>query len=119
MKLTGQETAFVKQRGRFVRSWPIVGSICGVLVLGFTVWMWIFRPLLVNPWEVLSRLKSASLPDSTMTLMAAMLPIVFLACLFLLLALIVICFLAFSNERKHLAIIQRLGGSGEDHEKKE
>lgn len=114
MKLTEQETAFVKQRIRLVRSWPVVGSICGVLVIGFTVWLWISRPLLVNPWEVLSRLKSASIQDSTMTLMAAMLPIVFLACIFLLLALIAICFLAFSNERKHLAIIQRLDADGAD-----
>ena len=83
-------------------------------MIGFTVWLWISRPLLVNPWEVLSRLKSASIQDSTMTLMAAMLPIVFLACIFLLLALIAICFLAFSNERKHLAIIQRLDADGAD-----
>lgn len=118
MKLTEQETAFVERRARLLRSWPIVGSICVVSVLGFTAWLWITRPLLVNPWMAMSRLETSAIPDSTATLLAAMLPVVFLSCIFVLLALIAFVFVAFSNERKHLAIIGRLGGYGAHSETK-
>jgi hypothetical protein len=66
----------------------------------------------------MSRLKAGSIPDSTTTLMAVMLPVVFLACMFVLLGLIAFSFVAFSNERKHLEIIHRLGGLGADPERK-
>lgn len=112
MNMTEHETAFVERRARLVRTWPIVGSICVVSVLGFTVWLWISRPLLVDPWLVVSRLAASAIPESTITLMVAMLPVVFLGCIGVMLSLIAFIFVALSNERKHIDIIRRLDGLG-------
>ncbi len=64
--------------------------------------------MLINPWAVLSRLEADSLPDSTITMMAALLPVVMLTCVVVLAAALVLFSVAFSNERKHIAIIHRL-----------
>jgi hypothetical protein len=45
--------------------------------------------------------------------MAGMLPLVMLTCLSLLVVALVLSFAAFSNERRHIAIIRRLTGSQE------
>ena len=107
MNLTKREKEFVERRAKLVQYWPILGTICLAGVLILAVWLWLSRPFLINPWKVLSGLEAGSIPESTTLLMAAMLPIVVLACLFVLVACLIFCFAAFSNERKHLDIINR------------
>ena len=114
MNLTRQEKAFVETRAKFARNWPIVGSTSLALVFALGGWIWLTRPLFINPWAVFSRIEANSLPETTFTLMAAMLPIVVLTCLFVLMVCLALFFAAFSNERKHLAIIHRLTASQSD-----
>ena len=111
MRLAEREKRFLERRGALVRSWPIVGSVCLLGILVFSGWLWMSRPLLINPWAVAAGLEEGSIPESTTVVMAAMLPLTVLCCLLLLIVCIVFCFAAFSNERKHLAIIRRLGTS--------
>ena len=111
MKLTEQERVFVERRARLVRSWPIVGVICLAGVLCLAVWLWFTRPWLVNPWAVFSGLEAGLIPGPTILLMAAMLPVVVLASLFVLVVCLLYCFAAFSNERRHLEIIGRLNAA--------
>ena len=108
LKLTEKETEFLERRTRFNRNWPIFGAIAVLLVLGFTIWLSISRSLLINAWAVLSRLENGSIPDSTIAILAAMLPVVFIGCILVLIALIAFSFAAISNERRYLKLIYRL-----------
>ena len=84
MALDEADAVFVKRRSALVRRWPIAGSsmLVGIVaVFGFLVYS---SPLLVNPWQVAARIKAETLAVPTLTLMAALLPIVFLSCFVLL-----------------------------------
>jgi hypothetical protein len=111
MNLTEQEKVFIDQRHRFARSWPVAGSVSLAIVFVLAGWLWLSRPFLINPWAVFSAIDSESIPETTVILMAAMLPIVMLTCFFILVVCLAFFFVAFSNERKHIAIIRRLTAS--------
>ena len=113
MSLDGADLAFVKRRSALVRRWPVVAwaMLAGIVVVfGFLLYS---SPLLVNPWEVASRIKAETLATPTLTLMAALLPIVFLSCFVLLVALILFQFAAMANERRLLGIIASLDDEAE------
>lgn len=108
MTFNEQERSFLERRRRFTRSWPLVGTLLLAAVLTLTAWLFWSNPLLVNPWAVLTGLKAQSLPESTLSLMAFLLPIATLLCLSTLCILVLLTFVAFSNERRHIAVIDRL-----------
>lgn len=111
MPLTEQERVFIERRAKLVRSWPVVGTGCLGVVLCLATWLWFTRPWFINPWAVFSSLREGSIPASMIALMAAMLPVMVLSCLFVLAVCLVFCFAAFANERKHLEIIRRLNAA--------
>jgi len=108
MHLTEPERLFVARRRRLVNVWPTMGSILllGIVCLGS--WLFWKTPLLVNPYMVLARLNEESIPNSTLSLMAGLLPVAVLACLLLIICVILFAFVALSNEKKHLAMVLRL-----------
>ena len=108
--LTEEQRTFLKKRTRMVRSWPFFGIMMILLELGLAGWLLWKHPLLVNPQVVLSKVRNGTLPDSTLSLMATFLPFVTIVCLVLLAMLILFAFLALSNEKRHIAIIQTLQG---------
>jgi hypothetical protein len=115
MALEGTDLAFVERRSTLVRRWPVVAwlMLAGIVaVFGFLLYS---SPLLVNPWEAASRIEAETLATPTLTLMAALLPIVFLSCFVLLVALVLFQFAAMANERRLLQIIAslRVGAQGE------
>ena len=107
MQLSDEERHFLVKRARLVRAWRYVGSILLAVLLGLAIWLFLTIPLLANPLVVMARLKSDSISESTLTLMAGMLPIVVLMCLVLAVTAVLFVFAAFSNEKKYLKIIQR------------
>jgi type VI protein secretion system component VasF len=106
--LTEQQKAFLKKRTKMVHSWPALGVAIILLELGLAAWLLWKYPLLINPQAVMTKLRSGSLPDSTLSLMATILPFLFIICLGLLAMLILFAFLALANEKKHMDIIQAL-----------
>jgi hypothetical protein len=112
--LTGEERAFVDTRWRLVRSWPVVCSACLVLLLGFSAWLWLTRPLMINPWAAMAGLESGAIPDATLALMAAMVPVLMLMYLFVLVAGIILSLSVVANERRHIEIIRRLATPRDD-----
>jgi len=78
------------------------------MVFALAGWLWLSMPFLINPWAVFSGIDTDSIPETTAILMTAMLPVVMLTCLFVLVVCLLFFFAAFSNERKHIAIIHRL-----------
>ena len=97
MKLTSEERGFIDRRARFIRAYPLVGSILLCLVIALAIWLFLSTPLLVNPFLVFSELNNNSIAHSNLTLMAAILPVVFLMCIVLTIAILLFGFMAFNN----------------------
>jgi hypothetical protein len=108
MELTDKERKFVAKRAKLVQAWPLVGGVLLCLVLGVGVWLFLFMPLLANPFAVLTKLNSGSVPASTLTVMAGVLPVSVLMCLVLAIAIVLFCFVAFVNEKKYIRMIRRM-----------
>ena len=79
------------------------------VLAGGSAWLWYSTPFFINPWATIEAMEQGSLPASTLSVMAIMLPMMVLTALILLLTLLLIPFAAFSNERRLIRIIRRLG----------
>ena len=111
--LTPKEVAYLERRMRLIRAWPWMGGVMlGVLALG-AGWLWLNLPQMVNPWWVFDRIQSGELPVSSLTLMAAMLPVLVLLCLLLLIALMLFVFAALRNEHRLMRFMLRSASRGE------
>ncbi len=111
IRLSGQDTAFLKRRAALVRAWPLAGGIALAALIVLAGWMFWRSPLLVNPYSMMERIREGSFEPGTLQLLAGLLPIAVLSTLALAGALIAFAFAAFSNEKKHLRIIAGLLGT--------
>jgi hypothetical protein len=108
MPLDDSDLVFVTRRSALVRRWPVAAWAMLAGIVAVLVFLFYRSPLLVNPWEVASRIKADTVAVPTLTLMAALLPVVFLSCFVLLVALVLFQFAAMANERRLLRIIAAL-----------
>jgi hypothetical protein len=108
VEVTDDEARFLVRRRRLVRAWPFAGAFLICMIIGLGVWLFLTRPLLANPFAVLSMLRGDSIPASTLALMAGLLPIAVLMCLTLAIAIVLFTFASFFNERKYLTMVQRI-----------
>lgn len=106
MQLSEKDQRFLAKRIRLVRAWRYVGTILLFMLPGLGLWLFLSKPLLSNPFVVMTLLKNNAISESTMVLMAAMLPVAVLMCIALAVAVVLFAFAAFSNEKKYLQIIQ-------------
>ncbi len=104
--MTEDENRFIIRRVKLVRAWPWAGSALIVLICGLGAWLYTTRPLLVDPFAVLARVHDDSIPASTLTFMAALLPVAVLTCLFLAIVIVLFAFAAFAIEKKYLALLR-------------
>lgn len=110
MELSNREMRFLANRAKLINAWRYVGTILLVGLIGVSAWLFWFSPLLCNPFAVLSRLNNDAMPVSTMALSAVLLPVMFLTCVVLALAILLLAFAAFANERKYLTVISKMAG---------
>ena len=108
MHLTAADSTFISRRSSLVKYWPVAGSLLLLMLIGLGVWLWIDVPWLINPREVMHALEAGKLADSTLTLMAMMLPVVMLACIVFSVLFVLLAWRGFKNERRLLDIIERL-----------
>lgn len=108
MTLGDADRQFLRQRRFFVRTWPAVGGGLLALDVGLTLWFWTGPADLFNPWVVSRNLMANQVPQSTLFLMAALFPLVFTLCLLLAAAVVILGFGVMCQERRYLAIINRL-----------
>jgi hypothetical protein len=101
-----KDLEFLKKRSFFARWWNVVGGIMLAVLGGMAVWLFVRVPNLINPFHVIEQLKSETLPQSSLVVMAGMLPIVVLGLLLVCCALIGFGFAMFGNERRYLRIIE-------------
>lgn len=108
MELTEKEQRFLQKRRLLLKYWPIAGSFSLLLLGMLTAWLFWSSPLLVNPNLVWKELQSGGLGESQALIMAGLLPVVMLLALLLTLVVILFGFTALRNEKRELAIIDRL-----------
>jgi len=111
-----KDIQFLRQRERLARWWNVVGSVMLFVLGGMAVWFFVRVPNFINPLHVIEQLKSETLPQSSLVVMAGMLPIVVLGLLLVCCAVIGFGFAVFANERRYLRIIKEL--NHEEHEEK-
>ena len=113
MALSKREEAWLARRERLLRLWPWAGAALVALVVGGVAALATWVPLMVNPRAVIERLEAGSLGETTLMTLAALLPVVVLMLAGLLLAIVLLAFVAFANERRLLRLVRRLAGDDE------
>lgn len=108
MKLTVIDKEFVNKRRRLARFGIIVFPVCLVIIAGFGIWAYVDQPLLANPFEVARQIEGQEIDDTTIALMAVMLPIVMLVSIALTAAIIALAWAGLSNEKRYQRIIESL-----------
>ena len=108
MSLSSADRKFVERREKRVKHWPLYGTFSLTILAVYSGWLWLKRPELINPWVVIERLEAGTLSDSTMSIMAVMLPIVIATMLLLVSFVVLLSFVAFRNERRLISLIRRL-----------
>lgn len=106
MSLSPTELLFIEKRERLTRQWPIFGFCLLFLFAGIVFWLWNETPHMVDPWLVATSLEEGTLAESTLTAMAAMLPLVVLVLIAAAGAFVMLLSVACANERR---LIQLLG----------
>lgn len=106
--LTAEQIDFLVKRRRLARLWPVVGSLLLIVVVAALAWLFLRHPLLINPLELTSRVQAGTLPNSTLVILAVMLPVMSLACFLVLTAVILYGFSVFAIERRYQRLIKGL-----------
>jgi type VI protein secretion system component VasF len=119
--LTEEDAVFIDRRRSLAKRSLVVGIILLAAIIGVAVFLFVSSPLLINPRETASLLEAERVPPQTMAEMAAKLPVVFLVCCGLLVAMVLFQLASAANERRLLKIMDALverdaRGSGDRHE---
>lgn len=108
MRLSATDRAFVEKRERRSRYWPWMGGSSLAILAAYGAWLWVKTPQLINPWWVIDRIEAGTLSESTMGVMAALLPIVMAALLLFTFMVVLLWFIAFYHERRFIRLIREL-----------
>lgn len=101
---------FIAKRRSLLKAWRYVGPLLLVLIAGLATYLYLKTPLMINPFALVTAIEAGAIEDSTLQLMAVFVPLLFLVVCFLLVVLVVLMYAAFANEKKYLAILDRLPG---------
>ncbi|MFC2091547.1 hypothetical protein ACFLTD_02110 [Elusimicrobiota bacterium] len=112
MILDETQKSFIEKRKKLIKAWPFAGYAMLTVIGIFLIWQWIRIPIMVNPVEIISRINSGVMEQSTLFLIAVMMPVLFVSCFFILAVMILFIFLSISNEKKYHRIIESLSSDG-------
>lgn len=113
MSLSPADKKFVEKREKRVKYWPFYGGAALVLLIAYGVWLWVKTPHLIKPWHVIESVQAGTLSESTMGVMAFMLPIVMAALLVFAFVVVLLWFVMFYNERRLIRLVRKLEASSE------
>lgn len=108
MRIAVTDKDFIDKRRKIARFGPFVLMACLLIIAGFGAWAYFFQPLLANPFEVARLIEGGQLDDTSILLMAVMLPIVMLVCIMLTAAIVGVSWAGLSAEKRYLRIIDSL-----------
>ena len=107
MTLSPEEKTFVEKRERRAKYWPYFGAASLILIAAYGAWLWVKMPHLISPWLVIESLEAGTLSESTMGVMAVMLPFVMVALLVFAFIIVLFWFVAFQNERRLIRLVRK------------
>lgn len=113
MGLSSADKAFIEKRERRVKYWPLFGAALLATVSAYVAWLWLRMPHMVNPWFVIESLEAGTLPESTIGIMAVMLPVVMAVLLVFAIAVVLLWFVSFYNERRLIRLVRKLEADSE------
>ena len=108
MNISGPQYEYLEKRKKLTSAWRFVGPALLLAILGLAMWIYLRSPLLINPYEAISRMETGHIEKSTLEMMATVLPIVMIIVFLLLLSIVGIMYAAFSKEKKYMEIIGKL-----------
>lgn len=106
MDINESNQAFLQKRAIMIKFWPYAAGIMLLLIMILLFWLYSNAAWLINPFETFNRLENQTLDYGTLSMMAAMVPILFNALVFILIALIILAFAVISNEKRYQKIIK-------------
>lgn len=113
MSLSTKDLVFIEKRERLTKYWPLAGAGLLTLLSAFSIWLWAEVPHMINPWFVSASINNGTLPETTVTTMAVILPFVMLSFLVFAGIVVLLAFVAFANERRLLRLIRKLEAPGD------
>ena len=108
MQLNRRAEKFVEKRRVLLKAWRYLGPLLLFGIGGFSAYLLLSTPLLINPSAVASGIESGSVEQSTLHMMAMFVPVLFITACFLLVVLVALMYAAFANEKKYLAILDEI-----------
>ena len=114
MDIQPREQKFLERRRQLLRAWRITGPVLLLALVAAGIFMFINYPLMFNPYVLTERLESSTLDETTLHLMALLLPVAMLMVFFMLLVVVLLVFELMSKDKKYLAIIDRMRGKNND-----
>ena len=82
-----------------------MGPMLLAAVFGLVLLLKFNTPQLIDPYEVLARLESGAIDQTSLETMAVLLPVMVILVSLMLVILVAIMYMAFSNEKKYLKIV--------------
>ncbi|MGD9873882.1 MAG: hypothetical protein AB7T27_06385 [Kiritimatiellia bacterium] len=110
MNLTEEELKLISKREQLVKIWPVAAILSVVLLTGLAAWMLMAQPLLINPLAVMDGLKSGTISETTLALMAGLLPFSVSMCLLICVVMLLVASAAMAREKKYITALRRLTG---------
>ena len=108
MHMTVKDHRFLDKRRTLIRAWRYAGPALVACLLALLVFLLVRTPLLINPFVVAEQLESGTLDESSLTVMAAILPVLFWAVLFMLAIIVVFLYVVMAREKRYLEMIDVL-----------
>lgn len=97
----------ISRRRRLIRIWPAIALLLGTVTIGFYVWAFFQRPILVNPLHVLELMQTGNLDSATQALLAVTAPMLFLAVGLLVLLLLAFVTAGLVSEGRLMRVLEK------------
>jgi len=70
------QSSYLEKRKRLLKSWQYVGPALLLAAIGLATWIFVTSPLLINPYDVTSRIESGTIGQSTLEMMTTLFPLI-------------------------------------------
>ncbi|MFO7582286.1 hypothetical protein [Guyparkeria sp.] len=107
MSKANEMRQIISRRRRLIRIWPAIALALAVITVGFYVWAFFQRPILVNPLHVLELMQNGNLDSATQALLAVTAPMLFLVVGLLILLLLAFVTAGLVSEGRLMRILEK------------
>lgn len=103
-----KDLEFLEKRRWLAARWNLVGLAMLAALFAFLAWLFRYQPRLASPFHVFNELQAGAISETTLHMMALMLPIMVSGIFMVVAVMIAFGYAVFQNERRYLRIIDQL-----------